>query len=116
MKHMLPFMLALASMATAGTASADPISLTVPAHVQFCVNSNPIPGSNYATQSVRDSVFEGLSELIENDALSARALTIGVPFVDGIARTPSPNATSADSDEAHAALYRHAVRRDCPGR
>jgi hypothetical protein len=89
------FLLVAASITT-------PAPVVVPAHVQYCVTSNAILGSEYAKPATRNTVFDAISERIEQAGLAARALTIGVPFVDDVRRTPSPHATSSNDDEANA--------------
>lgn len=79
-----------------------PTLVSVPAHVQYCQSSNAIIGSQYAKPEIRDGVFDTISERIKQAGLTARTLTIGVPFVDEIKRTPSPGATPTDPDELNA--------------
>lgn len=86
----------------AAVAAWAPTPVSVPAHVQYCARSNPIAGSDYAKPDTRKMVFDAISDKIEQIGLTARALSIGVPFVDEINRTPSPNATPGDDDEAKA--------------
>ena len=79
-----------------------PIKVTVPGHIQYCVSSNTIPGREYAKPEIRNAVFDAMSGKIEQAGLTAKALTIGVPFVDGVTRTSSATATATDPDEPHA--------------
>jgi hypothetical protein len=74
----------------------------VPAHFQYCAFSAEISGSEYAKVDSRSTVFDAMSDNIELAGQTAGALTIGVPFVDDVHRTPSPKATPTDDDEANA--------------
>ncbi len=79
-----------------------PIKVSVPQHMQYCVSSNMIPGSDYSKPEIRNAIFDAMSEKIEQAGLAARALTIGIPFVDSVTRTPSATATATAPDEPHA--------------
>lgn len=79
-----------------------PIKVSVPEHTQYCLSSNAIPGSDYSKPEIRNAVFDAISGKIEQAGLTAKALTIGVPYVDGVTRTPSATATATDADEPHA--------------
>lgn len=86
----------------AAAAATAPTVVAVPPHLQYCASSNPIVGSDYAKPETRKIVFDAISDRLEQAGLTARALSIGVPFVDEIHRAPSPKATPANDDEANA--------------
>lgn len=64
-------------------AANSPVRLTVPAHKQWCVSSQPIlieddqPGKKFG-----DLVFSALYQRLEKQAIASKLVSIGVPFLD----------------------------------
>jgi hypothetical protein len=95
-------MMSILMMLQAAASIMQPVQINVPPYIQYCSATNPILGSDYAKPEIRSAAFDLISDQVEKAGLTARALAIGVPFVDSVARTPSSHATPADDDEANA--------------
>lgn len=85
-KHCLVALLALAS---ASTVVAAPKKIQVPAHLTYCVSSQPLNVTAYELPEVRESLFQTLYERLEQAVLKAGLASMGVAFVDAV--TPGPD-------------------------
>lgn len=78
-------------------ARAEPQRITIPAHLEYCIASNPLSASAYELPQVREALFQQLYKQIEKSALEAGLPTVGVVFVDSIGRGPDSAAAAASS-------------------
>jgi hypothetical protein len=84
----------LAGSLVAGPAAAQSIKLTVPKHVIWCAQSNPIKLADLQSPGSADAVFRGLFQNIEASALKAGLTSVGVPFFAHAADAPPNDKTT----------------------
>lgn len=71
---------ALAAMPAA--AQSQPVRLTVPQHVLWCATSRPLEVTDATDPVFADLVFDQLYEALEEAALGAELVSVGIPFAE----------------------------------
>ncbi len=89
--------LALIALAFTGEVVAEPQKVVIPAHLTYCLSTHPLNPSAYSLPEVREALFQTLYKRLEQAALNAGLVSMGVAYVDAVVLGPDIPETTDQS-------------------